>query len=87
MNCNSESGANLTLNRAKQQRIVLLRGLIGAIATAAFLMALALGAACSQPKKDEATPTLPPLQTATATAILPTATVVPSPQPATRSSH
>ena len=77
MNCNSESGANLTLNRAKQQRIVLLRGLIGAIAAAAFLMALALGAACSQPKKDEATPTLPPLQTATATAILPTAIVVP----------
>ena len=84
MNCNSESGANLTLNRAKQQRIVLLRGLIGAIGAAAFLMALALGAACSQPKKDEATPTLPPLQTATATAILPTATAVPSPQPATQ---
>ena len=85
MNCNSESGANLTLNRAKQQRIVLLRGLIGAIGAAAFLMALALGAACSQPKTEEATPTLPPLQTATATAILPTATAVPSPQPATPS--
>ena len=83
MNCNSESGANLTLNRAKQQRYIVHRGPGAAIAAALFLMALALGAACSQPKTEEATPTLPPLQTATATAILPTATVVPSPQPAT----
>ena len=85
MNCNSESGANLTLNRAKQQRYIVHRCPGAAIAAAVFLMALAFGTACSQPKTEEATPTLPPLQTATVTAILPTATVVPSPQPATPS--
>ena len=84
MNCNSESGANLTPNRAKQRRYIVHRGPGAAIAAALILIALAFTTACSQPKTEEATPTLPPLQTATATAILPTATVVPSPKPATQ---
>ena len=83
MNCNSESDANLTLNRAKQQRHIVHHGPGAAIAAALILIALVFTAACSQPKTEEATPTLPPLQTATATAILPTATVAPTPEPVT----
>ena len=79
MNCSGESGANLTAIKALQRRFIALRGPISAIAAVAFLMALAFGTACSQPKTEEATPTLPPLQTATATAVLPPATAVSSP--------
>ena len=78
MNCESESGAKSPLNRAGEQRFAL----PGIVAIAAFLMALAFGAACTQPKPELATPTLPPLQTATPTAVRPTAIAVATEAPA-----
>ena len=81
MNCNVESGAKPALNRAGKQRAIALPGIV---AIAAFLMALAFGAACTQPKMELATPTLPPLQTATPTpvrAATAVATEAPAPAP------
>lgn len=80
MNSDNESGANLAPGRATRRRSIVLHS---AVAAVGLLLALAAGAGCSQPKMDLATPTLPPLQTATPTAVLPTATIAPSPQPAT----
>lgn len=52
------------------------------IAVATFLAALVVGAACVQPKMELATPTLPPLQTATPTAVTAPATAVATEAPA-----
>ena len=79
MNYNDESGAKPALNRAGKQRAIALPGIV---TIAAFLVALAFGTACTQPKTELATPTLPPLQTATPTPVRPTAIAVATEAPA-----
>ena len=79
MNCNGDSGAILALNRARKQRRVELPVVV---AIAAILLLLAIGAACTQSNMELATPTLPPLQTATPTPVWATATPVATEAPA-----
>ena len=67
------------MNRAGKQRSVALPCIV---VIAAFLVALAFGAACAQPKMELATPTLPPLQTATPTPVRAMATAVATEAPA-----
>ena len=67
------------LNRRGEQRSVALHG---AVVLAAFLVALAFSAACAQPRMELATPTLPPLQTATPTPVRAIATAIASEAPA-----
>ena len=67
------------LKRAGEQQAAALHGTVLLIAS---LLALAFGAACSQPRMELATPTLPPLQTATPTPVRATATAIATEAPA-----